>query len=95
MRQTVIGHNSPLDRLRKRQGVKVRQAPDAARKTTRLSAAEERLLRQILALPMDYIDNDEFYKANAEDRIYAKAPVIEKPDVTWYRPLMDDLTATK
>lgn len=95
MRQTVIGHNSPLDRLRKRQGVKVRQGADAHRKSTRLSAAEERLLRQILASPMDYIDNDEFYKPGAEERIYDKAPVIEKPDVTWYRPLMDDLTATK
>jgi RNA polymerase sigma factor (sigma-70 family) len=95
MRQTVIGNNSPLDRLRKRQGVKVRQGSEAHRKSTRLSASEERLLRQVLAEPMDYIDNDEFYKADAETRIYDEAPAIEKPDVTWYRPLMDDLTGAK
>jgi RNA polymerase sigma factor (sigma-70 family) len=99
MRQTVIGHNSPLDRLRKRQGVKVRQGSDAHRQAsrggTRLSAHEERLLRQILAEPMDYIDNEEFYRADAESRIYDEAPVIARPDVTWYRPLMDDLTGAK
>jgi RNA polymerase primary sigma factor len=99
MRQTVIGNNSPLDRLRKRQGVKVRQGSDAHRQSsrggTRLSAAEERLLRQILAEPMDYIDNPEFYRPDAEARIYEEAPVIERPDVTWYRPLMDDLTGAK
>ncbi len=95
MRQTVIGNNSPLDRLRKRQGVKVRQGSEAHRKATRLSAADERLLRQILAEEMDYIDNPEFYKSDAEERIYALAPEIEKPDVTWYRPLMDDLTGAK
>lgn len=95
MRQTVIGHNSPLDRLRKRQGVKLRQGSDVHRKATRLSAADERLLRQILAEEMDYIDNPEFYKADAEARIYDRAPDIEKPDVTWYRPLMDDLTGAK
>ena len=95
MRQTVIGNNSPLDRLRKRQGVKVRQGADAHRKATRLSAADERLLRQVLSEEMDYIDNPEFYKADAEERIYDRAPEIEKPDVTWYRPLMDDLTGAK
>jgi RNA polymerase sigma factor (sigma-70 family) len=95
MRQTVIGNNSPLDRLRKRQGVKVRQGADVHRKATRLSAADERLLRQVLSEEMDYIDNPEFYKADAEERIYDRAPEIEKPDVTWYRPLMDDLTGAK
>jgi RNA polymerase primary sigma factor len=95
MRQTVIGHNSPLDRLRKRQGLKVRQGADAHRKGTRLSAADERLLRQVLAEEIDYIDNPEFYKPDAASRIYDEAPDIEKPDVTWYRPLMDDLTGAK
>lgn len=94
MRQTMIGNNSPLDRLRQRQRVKVRTASDANRRGTGLSAAEERLLRQILAEPMDFIDNDAFYEPDAEQQIYERAPRIEKPDVAWYRPLMDDLTPT-
>ena len=39
---------------------------------------------------MDYINSDEFTRPDAEKRIYDEAPVIERPDVSWYRPLMDD-----
>src|SRR4051794_12558032 len=94
MRQSMIGNNSPLDRLRKRQRAVVRAGADK-RQGARLSAGEERLLRQILAEPMDYIDSDAFYEHDAEKRIFQDAPEIEKPDVAWYRPLMDDLTPTK
>ncbi len=55
-----------------------------------LTNEDERLLHQILAEPMDYIDSDEFTRPDAESRIYDEAPVIERPDVSWYRPLMDD-----
>lgn len=101
MRQTMIGNNSPLDRLRQRQRVRVRAGGGAegrrraAGRGIGLSAAEEVLLRQILAEPMDYIDSEAFYEAGAENRIYKEAPEIEKPDVAWYRPLMDDLSPSK
>lgn len=95
MRQTMIGKNSPLDMLRQRQRVQVRAASDARRKGSGLSASDERLLRTILAEPMDYIDSEAFYESDAEERIFDKAPAIEKPDVAWYRPLMDDLTPSK
>ena len=99
MRQTMIGNNSPLDRLRQRQQVRVRPGSDASRKASAgvagLSASEERLLHQVLAEPIDYIDSQAFYEPNAERRIYKDAPEIEKPDVGWYRPLMDDLTPSK
>ena len=55
-----------------------------------LTIEEERLLHQILAEPMDYIDSAEFTRPGAESRIYDEAPPIERPDVSWYRPLMDD-----
>jgi RNA polymerase primary sigma factor len=58
---------------------------------TGLTAYEERLLKVLLAEPIDYINSDEFYRADAHKRIYDDAPPIEKPDVTWYRPLMDDI----
>jgi RNA polymerase sigma factor (sigma-70 family) len=97
MRQTMIGNNTPLDRLRKRQRMVVRQssAPGRVRQGAGLSQAEERSLRRILAQPMDYIDSEAFYKPNAEEVIYERAPRIEKPDVAWYRPLMDDLGPNK
>ncbi len=101
MRQSMIGNNSPLDRLRQRQRVRLRPANasgSAGRPRSRgtgLSNAEERLLRQILSEPMDFIDSAAFYEADAEKAIYEDAAPIEKPDVAWYRPLMDDLTPTK
>jgi RNA polymerase primary sigma factor len=43
---------------------------------------------------MDYIDHPEFHLAGAAERIYGIAE-IERPDVTWYRPLMDDFIAAR
>ena len=92
MLQTMIGTDSPLERLRRRRGVFVRGSATAARQGTGLSASDERLLQKILAQPVDFIDSREFYEPGAEFRIYDDAPAIQKPDVAWYRPLMDDLT---
>jgi len=93
----MIGQNSPLDRLRQRQQVRVRATSGGVGKPkgAGLSAAEQRMLREIMAEPMDYIDSEDFYKSGAESRIYDEAAPIKKPDVAWYRPLMDDLTPTK
>jgi RNA polymerase sigma factor (sigma-70 family) len=70
----------------------VRGSAAAARQGAGLSASDERLLQKILAQPMDFIDSKEFYEPDAEFRIYDDAPAVQKPDVAWYRPLMDDLT---
>ncbi len=90
MLQTMIGTNSPLDRLRQRRGVFVRDA-SGVRQGVGLSASDESLLLKILSQTMDFIDSEEFYEPDAEFRIYDEAPDIQKPDVAWYRPLMDDL----
>jgi RNA polymerase primary sigma factor len=95
MIQTMIGDNSPLDRLRQRQGVRAREdggatATRASRRRPGLSSEEERTLRRILAEPMDYIDSEAFREKGAEAKIYDEAPDVEKPDVSWYRPLMDE-----
>lgn len=60
-----------------------------------LSAADELLLKEILAEEMDFIDSPEFAKPDAERRIYQELPEVQKPDVSWYRPLMDDLTPAR
>jgi RNA polymerase primary sigma factor len=92
MLQTMIGTNSPLERLRQRRGVFVRGSSERNRSAAGLSENDERLLQKILSEPMDFIDSKEFYEPDAEFRIYDEAPAIQKPDVAWYRPLMDDLT---
>lgn len=88
---SLLGHNSPLDRLRRRQrAIVARRAADRADGPA-LTQEEERLLREILAEPMDYIDSPEFRRADAERTIYERAPSIQRPDVSWYRPLLDSL----
>lgn len=94
MLHPMIGRNSPLERLNRRRGLTRPagrpQAPaKAGRAEVRLTAEEERLVKLILEEPMDYIDSAEFYRDGAERRIYDEAPPIQKPDVSWYRPLMD------
>lgn len=59
-----------------------------------LSQGEERLLKKILSEPMDYIDHPEYHLPGAEGHIYGAAE-ITRPDVTWYRPLMDDFISTR
>ena len=59
-----------------------------------LSSGEEARLNEILSEPMDYIDHAEYHVQGAEERIYGFAE-IERPDVTWYRPLMDDFISAR
>ncbi|MGI9012932.1 MAG: sigma factor, partial [Phycisphaerales bacterium] len=97
---TMIAKDSPLQRMRQRKQVSLREeSPRAgvrkkAGRKAGLSARDERLLRKILAKEMDYIDSPEFYKDGAEKTIYDDAPPVQRPDVSWYRPLMDDLVPT-
>jgi RNA polymerase sigma factor (sigma-70 family) len=90
--QTVIGNNSPLDRLRQRRGVRAQTGATPGRPRPGLSDHDERLLQMLLTQPMDYIDSPDFREPDAEFQIFDEAPEIQKPDVAWYRPLMDDLT---
>jgi len=59
-----------------------------------LTQAEERHLKKLLSEPMDYIDHAEYHLPDAAARIYG-AEEIARPDVTWYRPLMDDFISTR
>ncbi len=94
MLNNMIGKNSPLDRVRQREGT-IRSSSSSRQGRSGLTGAERRLLKRILIKPTDYIDSEEFHIADAQTRIYDKAPDVEKPDVSWYRPLMDDLTPVR
>lgn len=50
----------------------------------------ERLQREVI----QFVDNVEFRRVGAEKRIFADAPVIANPDVTWYQPLLDERVVT-
>jgi RNA polymerase primary sigma factor len=88
----MISRNSQLDQRRKRHRSAVSTRGSASKARVGLSPADEQLLRLILSEPMDFMDNPEFAKPGAEKRIYRELPEIQRPDVSWYRPLLDDLT---
>ena len=107
-RQTnsLIGRNSPLDRVRSRARTAIGKTPIRTTKgvVTRsrsgrvsrnadsrpLSRREERVLNEVLARTIDYIDSDVFRQPDAESYVYG-LDEVERPDVSWYRPLMEDL----
>ncbi len=70
MLKPMIGRNSPLDRVSRRRGLtrpgsRTDAPAKAGRAQARLTPEEERLVKQILEEPMDYIDSEEFYGAMA------------------------------
>ncbi len=83
---------SPLAQAGRRRRVGVKPAGARPRSARSLTPAEETTLRRILAKEQDHIHSDEFLRDDAEKRIYEEAPDIQKPDTTWYQPVMDDLS---
>lgn len=94
---------SPLEQVRRRTRVslgaevadKVAKPGKAGSVRRRLSADDERLLQQIMSVEQDFIDSPAFVEDEAEKKIYEEAPDIQKPDTTWYHPVMDDLSGTR
>ena len=85
---------SPLEQVRRRTRVgTTRSASRAGGASRRLSHEDERLLTRILAKEQDFIDSPAFYEENAEVQIYNEVPDVQKPDTTWYHPVMDDLSS--
>jgi len=91
---------SPLEQARRRHRVGVVTAPapagNGSGKATRraLSSEDEKLLNQIMSQEQDFIDSPAFYEKDADKKIYDEAPDIQKPDTSWYHPVMDDLSAS-
>ncbi|MEM9065249.1 MAG: sigma-70 family RNA polymerase sigma factor [Planctomycetota bacterium] len=88
----------PRDQVQRRKRVGIAaQASTGAGKTfaRKLSERDEQLLKQILSGPQDFIDSPVFYEEDAEVKIYDEVPDVQKPDTTWYHPVMDDLNATR
>lgn len=61
----------------------------------RLSNEDQKLLNHIMSSEQDFIDSPAFYEPDAFQKIYSEAPDIQKPDTTWYHPVMDDLSTAR
>ncbi len=87
---------TPLEQVRRRHRVEMASsAAGTEGKKKRLSLEDERLLKHLLSDEQDFIDSPEFYETESENQIYAEAPDIQKPDTTWYHPVMDDLSSSR
>src|SRR5688572_26791074 len=104
MSQTMTMPPTPLEQHRRRTKVTLAAASGKAldsgsgvsRRVKRaLSREDEKLLASILAAEQDFIDSPAFREDEAERKIYDEAPDIQKPDTSWYHPVMDDLSPGK
>lgn len=98
-RTAVTAHRTPtpLEQARRRNQIgasRARSGRGSGGGRRQLSISDEKLLNHILSKPQDYIDSEAFYEDGAEERIYAEAPEIQKPDTTWYHPVMDDISSS-
>jgi len=84
MKQMTPDH-SPLAQIASRGGLR------AASRGQRLSPRDEADLKLVLHNKYEYIDSDLFDlpEKQAMARIFDDAPDIEKPDTSWYHPVMD------
>jgi len=89
MRSSLIKSDSPLDRLRQRRTVALKPSASG------LSPQEQQELKDILAEPMDYVEDESFSKPDAYKRIFEDAPEIPKPNTSWYHPVMEDLSTDR
>ena len=60
-----------------------------------LNSSEEAKLKKLMSKVIDYIVSPEFDKKDAESNIFEDVEEITRPDISWYRPLMDDGTTGK
>lgn len=89
MRDTLIKTDSPMDRLRSRRTVAMKST------ATALSSAEQEELKEVLAVPMDFVDDEVFHKSNAQKKVFDEAPEIPQPNTSWYHPVMEDLSTDR
>ena len=80
--------NSPLEQARKHQRV------HQAKSKRPLGLKDEATVKRLLAEGYDYVHHELFDQPEDEAKkaIFDEAPEIQKPDTSWYHPVMDNLT---
>jgi len=89
MTHGLINPNSPLDQLRKR------SATGAASVPSHLSPRDRAELTDILAEPVDYVDDELFDQDDADDQVFDQAPEIPQPNTSWYHPIMENASTSR
>lgn len=54
-----------------------------------VSEKHQPFVRCIFSENFDFIDHPEFHEQEFEAKLFEELPVIEEPDTSWYRPVMD------
>ncbi len=86
----VLSHKlSPLEQSRRRQRVAVKGG------ARQLSPEDQATVKAVLTGKADYVDSDAFRDKHAERRIFDEAPPIQKPDTSWYHPVMENITSSE
>ena len=85
---------APVARVEPKLTKPVKPANPAKPTTAQRTRAEAVLLSELLSDEIDFMDHPDFHKSGAEQRIYTKAPLVPRPTVSWYRPMMDDIGTT-
>jgi RNA polymerase sigma factor (sigma-70 family) len=83
---TLTRPHSPLEQVRRHQRVSM------ARSAKPLSPADEAVLKQVLEGKYEYVDAKVFHEKGAAGKVFDEPDPIQKPDTSWYHPVMDNLS---
>lgn len=90
MTPTLTTHGlSPLEQVRRNSRVTLTDS------TRQLSTRDQATMRQILSSKCDFVPNALFDKSDAVRKIFDEAPPIQRPDTSWYHPVMENLSETR
>lgn len=82
---TQIQEISPLEQARLAKRVKLADSDQ------QLSRDDQAILKRIFEEKYEYVENEAFPKSNAKKKIFDEAPEIQKPDTSWYHPVMENV----
>lgn len=79
---------SPLQQARRHQQVELTGSD------WQLSPHDEATLKQILTQKYDYVHAELFEKPRAEHQLFVESKKINRPDISWYRPVMENISGS-
>jgi len=88
MTQALEQNVSPLEQARRQHRVDVR---GGARK---LSTNDQAIVKGVLEGKYEHVHDEVFEQKDAEKQLFEEAPEIQKPDTSWYHPVMENLSSS-
>ena len=87
---TINQEVSKLEQVREDRTLRLSDSADR-----RLTPAEKIELRELFETKNEFTDNEAFHKSNAQKKLFEDAPDVQKPDVSWYHPVVDSPTSVR